>query len=215
MALESALGDAWFGRGQCLIRQGEVTAGQRDILTAAALEPNRAKFRKSLEETLGKANRNPPTRSKTRSRSETPKSSKPRTEPARRPDNPDTPERVYPGRIPGSGINIYPTRDPRPRPTTRPRPTRAEKTPRPKPTRESTPRRRDGGVRSTPPPRGRDIDSVPTGQITKGERKSHRPGSCRLPSEEKLSQPGVPLPIKASTPLVHLRQDCRSEGADF
>ncbi len=42
MALDRSLGDAWLGRGLCLIRQGRIKAGQRDILTAAALEPNRA-----------------------------------------------------------------------------------------------------------------------------------------------------------------------------
>ncbi len=177
MALESALGDAWFGRGLCLIRQGQAKAGQRDILTASALEPNRVKFRKSLEETLGNANRNPTTRNKPRSRSETTKSSKPaRTEPARRPDKAETPERVYPGRIPGSGISIYPnpnfpTRNPRPRPTATPRPTAAEKTPRPEPTKGSTPRRRDGSVRSTPPARDRVIGGVPANQDSIKERK--------------------------------------------
>ncbi len=45
-ALDSALGDAWAGRGLCLIRQGHLKEGQRDLFTAAALEPNRAVFRK-------------------------------------------------------------------------------------------------------------------------------------------------------------------------
>ena len=50
IALHSALGDAWAGRGLCLIKQDQVEAGRRDLLTAAALEPNRAIFRRYLGE---------------------------------------------------------------------------------------------------------------------------------------------------------------------
>src|SRR5215470_4085632 len=50
IGLHSALGDAWLGRGLCLIKQGQVEAGRRDLLTAAALEPNRAIFRRYLGE---------------------------------------------------------------------------------------------------------------------------------------------------------------------
>ena len=50
IGLHSALGDAWAGRGLCLIKQGQVEAGRRDLLTAAALEPNRAIFRRYLGE---------------------------------------------------------------------------------------------------------------------------------------------------------------------
>lgn len=50
IALHSALGDAWLGRGLCLIKLGQVEAGRRDLLTAAALEPNRAIFRRYLSE---------------------------------------------------------------------------------------------------------------------------------------------------------------------
>ena len=50
IALHSALGDAWLGRGLCLIKQGQVEAGRRDLLIAAALEPNRAIFRRYLSE---------------------------------------------------------------------------------------------------------------------------------------------------------------------
>ena len=56
IALDSALGDGWFGRGLCLIKQGDVEAGRRDLLIAAALEPNRPIFRRYLSEnssTLG------------------------------------------------------------------------------------------------------------------------------------------------------------------
>ena len=50
IALDSALGDGWFGHGLCLIKQGHVKAGRRDLLIAAALEPNRLMFRKYLSE---------------------------------------------------------------------------------------------------------------------------------------------------------------------
>ena len=50
IALDSALGDGWLGRGLCLIKQGHVEAGRRDLLVAAALEPNRAIFRRYLSE---------------------------------------------------------------------------------------------------------------------------------------------------------------------
>ena len=50
IALDSALGDGWLGRGLCLIKQGHLQAGWRDLLTAAALEPNRAIFRRYLSE---------------------------------------------------------------------------------------------------------------------------------------------------------------------
>ena len=53
IALHSALGDAWLGRGLCLIKQGQVEAGRRDLLIAAALEPNRAIFRRYLSENFG------------------------------------------------------------------------------------------------------------------------------------------------------------------
>ena len=48
--LNSALGDGWLGRGLCLIKQGHVEAGRHDLLVAAALEPNRAMFRRYLSE---------------------------------------------------------------------------------------------------------------------------------------------------------------------
>ena len=50
IALDSALGDGWLGRGLCLIKQGHVEAGRRDLLVAAALEPNRAIFRRYLSD---------------------------------------------------------------------------------------------------------------------------------------------------------------------
>jgi tetratricopeptide (TPR) repeat protein len=50
IGLDSALGDGWLGRGLCLIKQGHVEAGRHDLLIAAALEPNRAMFRRYLSE---------------------------------------------------------------------------------------------------------------------------------------------------------------------
>jgi tetratricopeptide (TPR) repeat protein len=56
IALHSALGDAWLGRGLCLIKQGQLEAGRRDLLAAAALEPNRAIFRRYLSENFSTVN---------------------------------------------------------------------------------------------------------------------------------------------------------------
>ncbi len=48
MEIDSALGDAWLGRGLCLIRQGKDVDGRRDLQVAAALEPNRSFFHSYL-----------------------------------------------------------------------------------------------------------------------------------------------------------------------
>jgi predicted Zn-dependent protease len=48
MAIDGALGNAWLGRGLCLIRQGRNEDGRRDLQVAAALEPNRAFFHSYL-----------------------------------------------------------------------------------------------------------------------------------------------------------------------
>ncbi|HEY2713832.1 MAG TPA: TonB-dependent receptor [Chthoniobacterales bacterium] len=48
IALDSALGDAWLGRGLCSIRQGHPEDGRRDLQTAVVLEPNRAIFHSYL-----------------------------------------------------------------------------------------------------------------------------------------------------------------------
>ena len=45
IAIDGALGNAWLGRGLCLIRQGHSRAGRQDLQTAATLEPNRAILR--------------------------------------------------------------------------------------------------------------------------------------------------------------------------
>jgi tetratricopeptide (TPR) repeat protein len=51
LAVDSALGNAWLGRGLCRIRCGDATGGREDLLVAAALEPRRA----ALRSYLGKA----------------------------------------------------------------------------------------------------------------------------------------------------------------
>jgi Tfp pilus assembly protein PilF len=51
LAVDSALGNAWLGRGLCRIRRGDTTGGHEDLLIAAALEPQRA----ALRSYLGKA----------------------------------------------------------------------------------------------------------------------------------------------------------------
>jgi outer membrane receptor protein involved in Fe transport len=51
LAADSALGNAWLGRGLCRIRHGDAAGGHEDLLVAAALEPQRA----GLRSYLGKA----------------------------------------------------------------------------------------------------------------------------------------------------------------
>jgi len=82
IALQSALGDAWLGRGLCLIKQGQLEAGRRDLLTAAALEPNRAIFRRYLSENFSTVSGGPTTPKQTNARPEKtpkPKSRNPQT----------------------------------------------------------------------------------------------------------------------------------------
>ena len=45
---DSALGNAWLGRGLCRIRRGDTAGGREDLLVAAALEPQRAELRSYL-----------------------------------------------------------------------------------------------------------------------------------------------------------------------
>jgi len=51
LAVDSALDNAWLGRGLCRIRRGDLKGGREDLLVAAALEPQRA----GLRSYLGKA----------------------------------------------------------------------------------------------------------------------------------------------------------------
>ena len=48
LAVDSALGNAWLGRGLCRIRRGDATGGREDLLVAAALEPQRSELRSYL-----------------------------------------------------------------------------------------------------------------------------------------------------------------------
>jgi len=48
ISLDSALGNAWLGRGLCRIRRGHTHEGRDDLLVAAALEPRRAVLRSYL-----------------------------------------------------------------------------------------------------------------------------------------------------------------------
>jgi tetratricopeptide (TPR) repeat protein len=55
LAVDSALGNAWLGRGLCRIRRGDTKAGREDLLVAAAMEPQRAALRSYLGKALGDA----------------------------------------------------------------------------------------------------------------------------------------------------------------
>lgn len=48
IALDGALGNAWLGLGLCRIRLGDLEGGRSDLLTAAALEPQRSLLRSYL-----------------------------------------------------------------------------------------------------------------------------------------------------------------------
>jgi len=48
LAVDTALGNAWLGRGLCRIRRGDSAGGREDLLVAAALEPQRAELRSYL-----------------------------------------------------------------------------------------------------------------------------------------------------------------------
>lgn len=48
LAVDSALGNAWLGRGLCKIRLGDADGGRKDLLVAAALEPQHAELRSYL-----------------------------------------------------------------------------------------------------------------------------------------------------------------------
>ena len=48
IALDGRLANAWLGRGLCRIRQGRAAEGRTDLLTAAAVEPQRALLRSYL-----------------------------------------------------------------------------------------------------------------------------------------------------------------------
>ena len=53
LAVDSALPNAWLGRGLCRIRRGEAPSGREDLLMAAALEPQRSELRSYLGKAYG------------------------------------------------------------------------------------------------------------------------------------------------------------------
>ena len=53
LAVDSALGNAWLGRGLCRIRIGDAKGGREDLLVAAAMEPQRAVLRSYLGKAHG------------------------------------------------------------------------------------------------------------------------------------------------------------------
>jgi tetratricopeptide (TPR) repeat protein len=55
LAVDSALGNAWLGRGLCRIRRGDAAGGREDLLVAAALEPQRAELRSYLAKAYANA----------------------------------------------------------------------------------------------------------------------------------------------------------------
>jgi Tfp pilus assembly protein PilF/outer membrane receptor protein involved in Fe transport len=55
LAVDSALGNAWLGRGLCRIRRGDTIGGREDLLVAAALEPQRAELRSYLGKAFANA----------------------------------------------------------------------------------------------------------------------------------------------------------------
>jgi tetratricopeptide (TPR) repeat protein len=52
IAVDSGLGNAWLGRGLCLIRERRPTEGLRNILIAVSIEPQRSLFRSYLGKAL-------------------------------------------------------------------------------------------------------------------------------------------------------------------
>jgi len=58
IAMDGALGNAWLGRGLCQIHQGRRPEGLNDLLTAAALEPQRSVLRSYLGKAFSDAGDN-------------------------------------------------------------------------------------------------------------------------------------------------------------
>ena len=56
--LDSALGNAWLGRGLCAIRQGHMPEGRHDLQVSTVLEPNRALFHSYLGKAASQAGLN-------------------------------------------------------------------------------------------------------------------------------------------------------------
>jgi tetratricopeptide (TPR) repeat protein len=109
IALNSALGDGWLGRGLCLIKQGQIEAGRRDLLVAAALEPNRPIFRRYLSENFSTVSGGgtPPPKKQTTSRAE--KTPRPRSRSAQTTSRPEKTATSKPQTTPPPEIAAAPT----------------------------------------------------------------------------------------------------------
>ena len=174
LALDSALGDAWLGRGLCLLRQGQGEAGWRDLQTAAALEPNRAIFRRYLgEEAIGA------------SKKTTPKKQIARPETTPRP-RPHPSPKVYRGEVVKDPGPYYP--QPPPRPTRPEPPQRTQPGGRPEPGRPSRGDETQPGQRPD-----KDKDKKPPRRPTPTPSDAQTPPRPTRPERPKQTQPGRPL----------------------
>jgi tetratricopeptide (TPR) repeat protein len=169
IALDSALGDGWLGRGLCLIKQGQVEAGRRELLIAAALEPNRAIFRRYLSENFSIASgatTTPPPKKRT-SRAEKTATPKPRHAQATpRPEMTPaaTPQgaQFVPGIQIGIGRGLYHTYPPQ-RPPRSPHPPRQQQPP------------QQGGSNQPPPSHGAGNQGRPPAKPTGTPIKKRTP----------------------------------------
>jgi tetratricopeptide (TPR) repeat protein len=207
LALDGSLGDAWLGRGLCLIRQGYVKAGRRDILTAAALEPNRAIFRSYLDQDFDDSG----------GKTKTQKGRAPR------PGIIATPGPYYPGLIPPPNITAgprpyypgrtsrpvitaspqpgYPGRTSRPVVTDSPKPDNPEPTPRPRPTPSPKPDypKRTPRPEITASPKPSRPERTPRPKPTMGSIL-RRPQATPSPTPSKLPPQGQQIRQPKPTP---------------
>ena len=204
MALDSALGDAWLGRGLCLIRQGQVKAGRRDLFIAAALEPNRAIFRSYLDKDFNDAGSKATTRKGEGQRpgittgpgpyypglmprsviTAVPRSYYPGR--SSRPEITASPKPNYPGPTPRAGTKASPRPSgkegtPPPKATTAPSPRRPKSTPRPTPSKRPSQDQQGRRAKPTPPERGAIAPQVPAAQERSKSRKK-RPTASQSPT---------------------------------
>jgi Putative Zn-dependent protease, contains TPR repeats len=195
IALDSALGDGWFGHGLCLIKQGHVEAGRRDILIAAALEPNRPIFRRYLSEnfsTLG-GGTTTTTPKKQTSRPEKTPNPKPRhVQATPHPQITATPAPPPAQLVPtlqiGIGRGVHYT-NPRPQPTRPPRPGQSQDGATPRPTHPT---------RTPPPPQSQDGTILrPTySPRPTASRDGKKPRPTYPPRPRHQAKPPTPPPIR-------------------
>jgi tetratricopeptide (TPR) repeat protein len=202
MALDSALGDGWFGHGLCLIKQGQVEAGRRELLIAAALEPNRPIFRRYLSENftvVGGATTTPPPKKQSPRPEKTPRPKSryvqttprptPRLEPAAAPALPPAP--LVPTIQIGIGRGVHYT-NPRPQPTRSPRPDQSQDGTTPRPTHPP---------RTPPPPQSQDGTILrptysPRPTAPDRSRDGKKPRPTYPPRPKHQSKPQTPPPIR-------------------